>query len=1008
LVRPRLLDQLARRFSVPVTVVVAGAGFGKSTLLAQALRANEADPRGVDAWVSCEPGDGDAAHLAQAILAALRRHSERRDPADGVLEALAQIAPVDVCVTLDDVHELPAGSSGAKLLADVARALPPHAHLVLAGRQRPSVPLTRRRAAGQVVELGVEELAFSAAETAALARRLGHGPTRAARLAGLAGWPSLVRLSLSAPDGAAPQYLWEEIVAALEEADRRALLALGALGWGTRADVEEVAGCAPLDLDRLADNAPLVHRGGDGWFGVHHLWEDAVERIGDDADRHLLQQRALALFRRRGETLRTGWRAVRWGDADAFRAASMHLVADTLGALPIDTAARWVAEAPADATGSPELDLLRLALLHARHYDDDRLPAAIDDVVDRFARSGEQLGAAVAIAFGAVAAHTCGDEPRLVLLEARARELPPDAELPVLSFLHGAMTAAVTSMRGEVDATLEAIGSLAFDDVPRTMGELLVRMRVFMLSLAGRADDAVAASAGLLDSPSPFVRTIPAAVRWLSGDPTAYPGGRFDSDPGPGTNERYHLYHAVYGSAVAASFGDTAVLDELRPVIEKAATMTVDARDGAMIAVAAAQRLVTEHDETAAIRVIGEHIDAHGDDRLSDVHLRRNLAVAYVCDARVRARWQVAPLGPSHVRQRAIADDLLAARAGTLEAASPLADAGLVLTALPLPWSVELAARATAAGCARGRHLAVGLADLAPDRVRAEIEQLLGGGADEPLRRGAAMLVDVLPAASAPTVRIDVLGELRVRIGDDVDDGELNRRRVRMLLELLVLDGPVRRDRLADLLWPELDASASGRNLRVTLSRLRAVLAPGRPRGGTCDAVRIDGEHVSLAPPPCVEVDLWRFRRDVEDADAAAQAGDPAGVVAGLERALGRWRGDPFGDVADVAEVAGAVDQVRRLLTDTALRLGEVLLVAGRFDEAARWAQRVTAASPFDERARRLAIAAHLQRDDRPAVTEALRDTRRMLAEVGVDPEPGTRMLFRHAEDHLQLAETMS
>ena len=51
LVRRRLLDVVGRRFQVPLTVIVAGAGFGKSTLLAQAIRANHADPRGVDAWL---------------------------------------------------------------------------------------------------------------------------------------------------------------------------------------------------------------------------------------------------------------------------------------------------------------------------------------------------------------------------------------------------------------------------------------------------------------------------------------------------------------------------------------------------------------------------------------------------------------------------------------------------------------------------------------------------------------------------------------------------------------------------------------------------------------------------------------------------------------------------------------------------------------------------------------------------------------------------------------------
>ena len=55
LVRVRLVEALAGRFDVPITVVVAGAGFGKTTALAQAIRANDAAPRGIDTWVACEP-----------------------------------------------------------------------------------------------------------------------------------------------------------------------------------------------------------------------------------------------------------------------------------------------------------------------------------------------------------------------------------------------------------------------------------------------------------------------------------------------------------------------------------------------------------------------------------------------------------------------------------------------------------------------------------------------------------------------------------------------------------------------------------------------------------------------------------------------------------------------------------------------------------------------------------------------------------------------------------------
>src|SRR5262245_12281270 len=144
LVRARLLERVGRRFEVPITVVVGGAGFGKSTLLAQAIRANQADPRGVDVWLSCEPGDGDAACFADALVEAIGHGSARGEPVERVLDALVQAAPIDVCVVIDEIQEISRRSSAAALLGELAARLPAHAHLVLAGRNAPPVALAQR------------------------------------------------------------------------------------------------------------------------------------------------------------------------------------------------------------------------------------------------------------------------------------------------------------------------------------------------------------------------------------------------------------------------------------------------------------------------------------------------------------------------------------------------------------------------------------------------------------------------------------------------------------------------------------------------------------------------------------------------------------------------------------------------------------------------------------------------------------------------------------------------
>lgn len=262
------------------------------------------------------------------------------------------------------------------------------------------------------------------------------------------------------------------------------------------------------------------------------------------------------------------------------------------------------------------------------------------------------------------------------------------------------------------------------------------------------------------------------------------------------------------------------------------------------------------------------------------------------------------------------------------------------------------------------------------------------------------------PAPVEPSITVGVLGDLDVAVDGrrggvgkrsaaigSGGDG-LRRRRVRTLLELLALLGPVRRERLADLMWPDLDQSAANANLRVTLTRLRAALS--QPGSDGCTPLVTDGDRVGLSP--AIRLDLWDFDAELALADAATRAGDQHAERVALERACARWRGQPLSDLDDIDEIAGELEQVRRRVTSAALRLAALYRGCGRFDAAAHWAERVRAAVPYDERAHRLAIEAHLGAGDRAAADAAARSTRAMLADLGVDPAPATEAVLAQVQ----------
>ena len=137
--RERLLRRLAQASDVPLVLVVAPAGYGKTTLIAQWI---ESDPR-PSVWISAgEAGD-------EVTLAAIQRE-------------IGDLEPPFV-VVLDDAHQLRAPAS-FETLGRIVGSLPAGCQLAMASREEPALPVGRLRAYGALVDLRTRDLAMTRRE----------------------------------------------------------------------------------------------------------------------------------------------------------------------------------------------------------------------------------------------------------------------------------------------------------------------------------------------------------------------------------------------------------------------------------------------------------------------------------------------------------------------------------------------------------------------------------------------------------------------------------------------------------------------------------------------------------------------------------------------------------------------------------------------------------------------------------------------------------------------------
>jgi LuxR family maltose regulon positive regulatory protein len=327
--RPRLLHRLTAS-AAPVTAVVAGAGWGKSTLLA-AWAGSAAQPV---AWVSLERSEDDPArfwtHVATAIAAVAPDAAQAAlralevpsvDPLDvavpGLLTGLGDL-DVPVAVVLDDLHEVadPRVTDGLEFFLD---HLPATLRVVLAARTAPPVGLARLRARGRLAEITTADLRFTPDEARALLTAVVRGdpggslPGLLSRTEGWAAGLVLGGLALrdhargwavpAGPPGQrhAVDYLLAEVLAG-QPAERRDLLLHSAplirLSGALCDAVFSLEGSGALLAGLERDGVFVTALDGEGtWYRVHPLFRMALRReLADPADASEVLRRAATWF----------------------------------------------------------------------------------------------------------------------------------------------------------------------------------------------------------------------------------------------------------------------------------------------------------------------------------------------------------------------------------------------------------------------------------------------------------------------------------------------------------------------------------------------------------------------------------------------------------------------------------------------------------------------------------------------------------------------------------------
>ena len=279
--RPRLIDLIAQPYQRSITTIVAGAGFGKSTLARQWSRQAAMPVH----WFPLSATDNDPVRLQHRLLRLLWSQTEWRPATeddsfethlDGALESIS--GGESLCIVFEDFHHL-TNPDCHELVNLLLSHLPDGMFLLVLSRRRIPLRFGRLRSQGRVKEIEANHLRFTTSEVTRIIERedqleLDEGQIQRLGMA-TDGWIvgiKLASLSLrhdaelasinavqrSKQDQFLDEYVQEEIIAALPRDLQDLALATADLPYLStelfNAVFERSDGSAVLaELDRLLD-----------------------------------------------------------------------------------------------------------------------------------------------------------------------------------------------------------------------------------------------------------------------------------------------------------------------------------------------------------------------------------------------------------------------------------------------------------------------------------------------------------------------------------------------------------------------------------------------------------------------------------------------------------------------------------------------------------------------------------------------------------------------------------
>lgn len=395
--RSPLVGRVSSSLSLAATIIVAPAGYGKTTLLGQCF-ADLKDNGQTVAWLTLDESDDDKLLFANHLISSLYRGNpsiseilkvtpdykvdlDLRSATISIINTLEQSEKRTI-LFIDDLHFV-SNTEVHQSISQLINYRSDYLHVVIGSRFVPQIKAAKLRAQGLIREIGIEDLKFDRHEaTVFLERATGEQfdthqiDTLYARTEG---WPVGLRLIALAsghgdfrdfpqlaPGMAVDEFLRDEVIEILPPELADFVADTGVLGEFSSElcdYVLEVTDSAEL-IKKIETLQLFIMRVGEpGWYRFHQIFTDSVTTLLSRRDpnrKSYLHKRAASWFNDRGYPARALKHIFAAGDPVAAAQLLDQVAAKLIQSGREGTLLKYAAELPEDLlVNFPELQLER-------------------------------------------------------------------------------------------------------------------------------------------------------------------------------------------------------------------------------------------------------------------------------------------------------------------------------------------------------------------------------------------------------------------------------------------------------------------------------------------------------------------------------------------------------------------------------------------------------------------------------------------------------------------------